>query len=60
MLNFYGQDSVIKILDVFYRDRNYARFYVLETIARVPYFGKTQSFFPGLFVGFSGYFLPET
>lgn len=31
-------DSVIQILDVFYRDRNYARFYVLETIARVPYF----------------------
>ncbi|RZC50627.1 hypothetical protein C5167_019057 [Papaver somniferum] len=31
-------DSVIKILDVFYRDRDYARFFVLETIARVPYF----------------------
>jgi len=34
------QDSVIKILDALYRDRNYARFFVLETIARVPYFGK--------------------
>lgn len=31
-------DSVISILDVFYRDRDYARFFVLETIARVPYF----------------------
>ncbi|KAI9080972.1 hypothetical protein K1719_037133 [Acacia pycnantha] len=31
-------DSVIKILDAFYRDRHYARFFVLETIARVPYF----------------------
>ncbi|OVA01122.1 Alternative oxidase [Macleaya cordata] len=30
--------SVIKILDAFYRDRHYARFFVLETIARVPYF----------------------
>ncbi|KAI9072053.1 hypothetical protein K1719_045992 [Acacia pycnantha] len=32
------EDSVIKILDAFYRDRHYARFFVLETIARVPYF----------------------
>ncbi|TYI81942.1 hypothetical protein E1A91_D05G188500v1 [Gossypium mustelinum] len=31
-------DSVIKILDTLYRDRDYARFFVLETIARVPYF----------------------
>ncbi|KAK9267435.1 hypothetical protein L1049_009861 [Liquidambar formosana] len=31
-------DSVIKILDTLYHDRNYPRFYVLETIARVPYF----------------------
>ncbi|PIA38130.1 hypothetical protein AQUCO_02800047v1 [Aquilegia coerulea] len=31
-------DSVIKILDVLYHDRDYPRFYVLETIARVPYF----------------------
>ncbi|CAN4114688.1 unnamed protein product [Withania somnifera] len=31
-------DSVIKILDTLYRDRQYARFFVLETIARVPYF----------------------
>ncbi|CAA2956765.1 ubiquinol oxidase 4, chloroplastic chromoplastic [Olea europaea subsp. europaea] len=32
------QDSVIKILDTLYHDRDYARFFVLETIARVPYF----------------------
>ncbi|MQM08446.1 hypothetical protein Taro_041299, partial [Colocasia esculenta] len=31
-------ESVIKVLDAFYHDRDYARFYVLETIARVPYF----------------------
>eukprot|EP00268_Persea_americana_P030114 TRINITY_DN2916_c0_g1_i1.p1 TRINITY_DN2916_c0_g1~~TRINITY_DN2916_c0_g1_i1.p1 ORF type:complete len:368 (+),score=69.56 TRINITY_DN2916_c0_g1_i1:270-1373(+) len=31
-------ESVIKILDALYLDRHYARFYVLETIARVPYF----------------------
>ncbi|PWA34750.1 Alternative oxidase [Artemisia annua] len=31
-------DSVIKILDTLYQDRDYARFFVLETIARVPYF----------------------
>ncbi|KAJ0031818.1 hypothetical protein Pint_13832 [Pistacia integerrima] len=31
-------DSVIKILDTLYRERDYARFFVLETIARVPYF----------------------
>lgn len=37
-VNIFLTDSVIKILDTFYRDRNYARFYVLETIARVPYF----------------------
>lgn len=36
------QDSVIKILDVLYHDRHYARFYVLETIARVPYFAFTS------------------
>ena len=28
------------ILDGVYRDRNYARFFVLETIARVSYFGE--------------------
>jgi len=28
------------LLDGVYRDRNYARFFVLETIARVPYFGE--------------------
>lgn len=31
-------ELVIKILDKFYHDRDYARFFVLETIARVPYF----------------------
>ncbi|XLT05864.1 hypothetical protein HN51_044613, partial [Arachis hypogaea] len=31
-------NSVIKILDTLYHDRDYARFFVLETIARVPYF----------------------
>lgn len=36
----FHQDSVIKILDTLYRDRTYPRFFVLETIARVPYFGK--------------------
>ncbi|KAJ0017784.1 hypothetical protein Pint_09722 [Pistacia integerrima] len=34
----HGNDSVIKILDTLYRERDYARFFVLETIARVPYF----------------------
>ncbi|KAH7837456.1 hypothetical protein Vadar_014068 [Vaccinium darrowii] len=37
-INIFLTDSVIKILDTLYRDRNYARFFVLETIARVPYF----------------------
>lgn len=34
---------MIKILDTLYHDRDYARFYVLETIARVPYFGNDLS-----------------
>ncbi|KAF2298260.1 hypothetical protein GH714_020919 [Hevea brasiliensis] len=38
-VNVFLTDSVIKILDALYRDRDYARFFVLETIARVPYFG---------------------
>ncbi|KAH1065926.1 hypothetical protein J1N35_030913 [Gossypium stocksii] len=37
-VNIFLTDSVIKILDTLYRDRDYARFFVLETIARVPYF----------------------
>ncbi|KAL2341343.1 hypothetical protein Fmac_009283 [Flemingia macrophylla] len=37
-VNIFLTDSVIKILDALYHDRNYARFFVLETIARVPYF----------------------
>ncbi|KAG0568429.1 hypothetical protein KC19_6G019100 [Ceratodon purpureus] len=36
--NQLATDAVIQVLDVFYKDRDYARFYVLETIARVPYF----------------------
>lgn len=30
------------ILNTFYRDRTYPRFYVLETVARVPYFAYTS------------------
>lgn len=37
-VNIFLTDSVIKIIDTLYRDRDYARFFVLETIARVPYF----------------------
>ena len=37
---FIPQDFIITILDALYRDRDYARFFVLETIARVPYFGE--------------------
>ncbi|KAM0855059.1 hypothetical protein ACQ4PT_050012 [Festuca glaucescens] len=36
--NIFLTDSIIVILDALYRDRDYARFFVLETIARVPYF----------------------
>ncbi|XP_044452451.1 uncharacterized protein [Triticum aestivum] len=35
----FSQDTVILILDALYRGRDYARFFVLETIARVLYFG---------------------
>ncbi|KAG7963059.1 hypothetical protein I3843_09G098600 [Carya illinoinensis] len=37
-VNIFLTDSVVKILDTLYHDRHYARFFVLETIARVPYF----------------------
>lgn len=37
-VNIFLTDSVIKILDSLYHDRDYPRFFVLETIARVPYF----------------------
>lgn len=37
-VNIFLTDSVIKILDTLYSERHYARFFVLETIARVPYF----------------------
>jgi hypothetical protein len=30
--------SVVNVIDRVYKDRDYARFYVLETVARVPYF----------------------
>src|SRR6056300_1416055 len=30
--------SAVNIIDKAYKDRDYARFYVLETVARVPYF----------------------
>ncbi|RCV15102.1 hypothetical protein SETIT_3G031400v2 [Setaria italica] len=37
-VNILLTDSVIMVLNGVYRDRSYARFFVLETIARVPYF----------------------
>ncbi|GJU61292.1 ubiquinol oxidase 4, chloroplastic/chromoplastic [Tanacetum coccineum] len=37
-INIFLTDSVIKVIDALYHDRDYPRFYVLETIARVPYF----------------------
>ncbi|KAF5728889.1 ubiquinol oxidase 4 chloroplastic/chromoplastic [Tripterygium wilfordii] len=37
-VNIFLTETVIKILDTLYHDRDYARFFVLETIARVPYF----------------------
>ncbi|CAL9084665.1 unnamed protein product [Musa textilis] len=37
-INIFLTDTTIRILDAFYHDRHYARFFVLETIARVPYF----------------------
>lgn len=37
-INIFLTDSVIKVLDTLYHDRDYPRFFVLETIARVPYF----------------------
>ncbi|KAL9690142.1 hypothetical protein QQ045_010538 [Rhodiola kirilowii] len=37
-INIFLTDTVIKVLDTLYHDRDYARFFVLETIARVPYF----------------------
>ncbi|GBG60897.1 hypothetical protein CBR_g16017 [Chara braunii] len=38
LFNVMATGVVIQALDVLYADRPYARFYVLETIARVPYF----------------------
>ncbi|KAG6553435.1 hypothetical protein Mapa_005170 [Marchantia paleacea] len=36
--NTFATEAVVKILETLYAKRLYARFYVLETIARVPYF----------------------
>jgi hypothetical protein len=44
MLLILLQESVVTILGSIYHDRNYARFFVLETIARVPYFGGLSPF----------------
>ena len=30
--------TAVNVIDRVYKDRDYARFYVLETVARVPYF----------------------
>jgi ubiquinol oxidase len=30
--------TAVKVIDRVYKDRDYTRFYVLETVARVPYF----------------------
>eukprot|EP00252_Welwitschia_mirabilis_P002470 TRINITY_DN12426_c0_g1_i2.p1 TRINITY_DN12426_c0_g1~~TRINITY_DN12426_c0_g1_i2.p1 ORF type:complete len:230 (+),score=21.04 TRINITY_DN12426_c0_g1_i2:160-849(+) len=37
-LNILLTEVIVKILDILYCERDYARFFVLETIARVPYF----------------------
>ncbi|KAF8769207.1 hypothetical protein HU200_006710 [Digitaria exilis] len=44
-VNIFLTDSVIMLLDLFYPDPNYARFFVLETIARVPYFGEDSALY---------------
>ncbi|XP_037432431.1 uncharacterized protein LOC119299294 [Triticum dicoccoides] len=36
--NIFLMDAVVLILGVLYHDHDYARFFMLETIARVPYF----------------------
>jgi hypothetical protein len=37
------QGAILTILDAIYTNRHYARFYMLETIARVPYFGRFRN-----------------
>ncbi|XP_071720583.1 ubiquinol oxidase 4, chloroplastic/chromoplastic-like [Rutidosis leptorrhynchoides] len=37
-INIFLTDTLSKMLDILYHDRDYPRFFVLETIARVPYF----------------------
>lgn len=34
----FSVDALVVVIDAFYRNRPYPRFYVLETVARVPYF----------------------
>jgi ubiquinol oxidase len=36
-------NQVIRFVDTFWADKPYARFYALETVARVPYFGAGQA-----------------
>ena len=31
-------DFLVQVIDILYKDKPYQRFYVLETVARVPYF----------------------
>lgn len=31
-------DALVVVIDALYKDKPYQRFYVLETVARVPYF----------------------
>ena len=35
-------NQVVRFVDTFWADKPYARFYALETVARVPYFGATH------------------
>ncbi|KAJ4778725.1 Ubiquinol oxidase [Rhynchospora pubera] len=37
-INIFLTETIIQVLDALYHDRHYARFYVLENVARVPYF----------------------
>ncbi|XP_078174022.1 alternative oxidase family protein isoform X1 [Carex rostrata] len=37
-INTFLTEAIIQVLNALYRDRHYARFYVLENVARVPYF----------------------
>ncbi|KAJ3678433.1 hypothetical protein LUZ60_002236 [Juncus effusus] len=37
-INVFLVEAIVKVLNILYKDRPYARFYVLENVARVPYF----------------------